>query len=272
MLTLDEFERIIVRLILYFNNHHGLKSFDRHKGMIEDRVESVPIDIWNWGVASVGGRPKAPAAERVRYALMPRVDAVVTDRGIQFEGRFYESPRSIGERWSERVRTKGKRRPLEAAFDKREVGRLYLPDPSGEFGFEVATLTKRSREVADAGTSGWEAEGLNRIAKAMHRGREQEEQLRRAEVMAENEDEVRAAEAKASARSAKGSLASQVKGARRNRAVEKEARRAEEAEAFRPDPAPAAKGAEIHYLDAPRQRSGQAARPSYASFRKDRDE
>ena len=271
VLTLDEFERIIVRLVLYFNNHHELKTFDRHRGMVEDRVDSVPVDIWNWGIASVGGLPKSPAAERVRYALMPRASAMVTDRGILFEGRFYQSPRSMREGWSEKARTKGRRRPIVVAFDRRDVERLYLPDPAAEFGFEVATLTKRSREVAGVDASAWEAEGLAQVARAMSRRREQDEQLRRAEVVAANEAEVREAAAIARARHGKGTLASQVKGARANRAGEKAARRAEEAEAFRPDQAPARPSAEIHVLGK-RRPSGQAARPSYASLRKDKGE
>ncbi|MHB8886647.1 MAG: Mu transposase C-terminal domain-containing protein [Methylovirgula sp.] len=270
VLTIDEFERIIVRLILYFNNHHELKSFDRHRGMVEDRVPSVPIDIWNWGISSVGGLPKSPAAERVRFALMPRDKASVTDRGIFYQGRFYESPLSHRQRWSEKVRTKGQRWKVDIGFDKRDTDRIYLADRAAEFGFDVGLLTTRSREVA--GSSGWEAEANARTAQAMSRQREQQEQLHRAQMVADNEAEVEAAAAKAAAAPASGSLASQVRGVRSNRAREKEARRAEEAVEFRPQAAHPEQSAEIYYLKEPPKPAGQAARPSYDSLRQEPDE
>jgi hypothetical protein len=269
VLTLDEFERIIVRLVLYFNQSHELKSFDRHKGMIEDRVRSVPVDIWNWGIASVGGLPRSPAAEEVRFALMPRDKASVTDRGILFQRRFYESAQS--KKWSEKVRATERRRPLEVAFDKRDADRLYIPDPNERFGFHTAMLTKRSREVQ--GGSGWEAEGIAQIASAMSKKHQQEEELKRASVITENEAEVEAAEAHSALKPARGSMASQVGGARKNRAEEKEERRAEEAAQFRPSPSPnpsnPKRSADIHYIRPP---SDQAARPSYHALRGETDE
>lgn len=265
VLTLDEFERIIVNLILYFNNDHELKTFDRHAGMVEDRVRSIPRDMWNWGIPSVGGLPKAPASERVRYGLMPRHSASITDRGIKFQGRFYESPRS--RKWSQKIRTKGERETIEIGFDKRNVDEIYLADPKAEFGFEVARLTKRSREAG--GGSGWEAEGLHLTAKAMSKAGEQQEQMKRLETIARNEDEIAKAAAEADAvASSAGPLARQTKGARENRALEKEARGKEESQRFSPAQK---KSADIHYLPSPAERSGPAAKPSYDSLREGLD-
>ena len=265
VLTLDDFEQIILNLVLYFNNHHELTSFDRHKGMVEDRVRSIPIEMWNWGISSVGGLPRRPAPERVRFALLPRDVASVTDRGIRFQGRYYESAMSRREDWFGKARTTGKRWKVEVGFDKRDVNRIYLADSSTEFGFDVAELTSRSREVE--GGSGWEAEAITRVSQAMSRESKQRDDLRRAEMVAENEAVVKAAAKKSASAASKSSDASKVRNIRGNRAQEKGVRREEEASEFRPKALPTQTTAEVHVL----RPSGAAARPSYDTLREQSD-
>lgn len=265
VLTLDDFEKIILNLVLYFNNHHELKSFDRHKGMVEDRVRSIPIEMWNWGISSVGGLPRSPAPERVRFALLPRDVASVTDRGIRFQGRFYESAMSRRENWLGKARSTGKRSKVEVGFDKRDVNRIYMADSSAEFGFDVGELTSRSREVD--GSSGWEAEAIRLVSQAMSRESKQREDLRRAEMVAENEAIVKSAAEEAKLAAPKSSDASKVRRIRDNRAQEKGIRREKEASAFRPEAPPTETTAEVHFL----RPSGAAARPSYDSLREQND-
>jgi len=101
VLDLDDLYKIVVNLILHYNNHHALEDYPRHPGLTEDNIPSVPLDLWNWGIANLSGTPRPPLLDRFHFALMPKQRASVTPQGILFEGRLtraLERSRQVGSR------------------------------------------------------------------------------------------------------------------------------------------------------------------------------
>ncbi len=47
------FTKAIIKTILYHNNHRFLENYNREEMMIEDDIEPIPINLWNWGIANV---------------------------------------------------------------------------------------------------------------------------------------------------------------------------------------------------------------------------
>lgn len=86
--TLDEFRQIIIRLILYYNNHHWLSEYPMNRAMISDGVEPLPCELWEWGIHNYG-RPRFETPEIVRLNLLPTAEAVITRRGIAIGGLRY---------------------------------------------------------------------------------------------------------------------------------------------------------------------------------------
>lgn len=229
VLDLDDVTRIILDIVIYYNNSHELANYPRHKGQVQDNVLSIPLELWNWGIATRSGAPRKPNENRFKFALMPQANASVTREGLSFEGRYYTCSKAIREHWFERA-NQG-RFTVPISYDKREVDRIYVHD-AGELGFDVATLTPRSG--AYQGLTGWEAHELDREYARMSAQHRDRKVLDRASAMADVQYVNDEARGEFEAHPAEGSLRSQTEGARQARAVEVTADRPEELSRCRP--------------------------------------
>ncbi|HEY8890313.1 MAG TPA: Mu transposase C-terminal domain-containing protein [Clostridium sp.] len=123
-LNIKQFTKIIIRCILYHNNHHILKGYKREKGMIADEVESIPVKLWNWGVENKSGILRTVQEDVIKLSLMPRDKAIVTKNGIRFKGIFYSSLTAIKDRIFETARSKGNF-PIDIVYDPRSLNNIY---------------------------------------------------------------------------------------------------------------------------------------------------
>jgi hypothetical protein len=143
-LTIEELTRIVIHLILYHNNQHQLAGYPRHPGMSEDRVPSVPREIYNWGIANLAGTPRIPQEDLFRFALMPRGQAAVTRQGLKFRGYHYTCVKALEERWFEKA-SKG-RFSVQISYHPRDPSQILLHLPEGEGWYQVCSLTDMDAE------------------------------------------------------------------------------------------------------------------------------
>lgn len=229
VLDIDDLTRLLIRQILYYNNHHELKKYPRLPEMTEDGVPSVPRELWNWGISRKGGLPRAPREEPFLFALLPSTEASVTPQGIYYHGAYYSCPRAVRENWFSKARDR--RFKVTISYDKRDSDRIYVHDPKAMNGFEVAELTPTSRRRKNS--NGWEVEGLIRDDAAISADRHDEALLHRVEMERDNEADVAAAKKEFERFGDQDSLKEQVANMRAARAEELEADRAEDAAEYR---------------------------------------
>lgn len=129
-LNMKEFTEIIIKSVLYHNNHHLLKYYSREEMMIEDDVRCIPIELWNWGIKNRSGRLRYIDEDIVKLNLMPSDFATVTPKGIKFKGVFYASSEALKERWFEKARRNGTWR-IEVSYDPRCMNFLYIKKNGG---------------------------------------------------------------------------------------------------------------------------------------------
>lgn len=129
-LTIKEFIQIIIKTILYHNNHNVLKEYDRNKYQIDDDVKPIPIQLWNWGIENMSGRLKSFPEDIVLLNLMPSADAVFTSKGLKFKGMYYSSKRLIEEGLFEKARNNG-RWKVKVCYDPRNLNNIYIKSKNG---------------------------------------------------------------------------------------------------------------------------------------------
>ena len=228
-LDLDDVYRVIVRIVLYYNNHHVLRDYVRHPGLTEDNVPSIPLDLWNWGIANLSGVPRPPQLDRYRFALMPTAEVSMTPQGLLFEGRLYTCGKAMRENWFAKARDK--RFKISISYDKRVTDYIYVHDKTSPAGFDLATLTDRSKNRA--GISCWEAAAMDWADKTLHANKRIDQEVGRADAEAAIERSVRDGRRKTSGFLDERSGAAQTAGIRHNRAAELASDRPQEAAAFR---------------------------------------
>ena len=228
-LDLDDVYRVIVRSVLYYNNHHVLHDYVRHPGLTEDNVPSIPLELWNWGIANLSGVPRPPPLDRYRFALMPTSEASMTPQGLLFEGRLYTCPKAVREGWFAKARDKRFR--VSVSHDKRLTDHVYVHDKGSPSGFDLATLTDRSKNRA--GISCWEAAAMDWADKVLHANKRIDQEAARADAEAAIERSIGDGRRKTADVPDERSASAQVGGIRESCASELAGDRPREAEAFR---------------------------------------
>lgn len=129
-LDLFEFTQIIIKTVLYYNNNHFLRNYNRQEMQIEDEIQSVPVKLWNWGLVNRSGKLRYVQEDIVKLSLMPVHKAAVTGQGIKFKNLYYSSKRLLKERWFENARTKGSFK-IDICYDPRNMDFIYIKSKDG---------------------------------------------------------------------------------------------------------------------------------------------
>lgn len=228
VLDLDEFTRIVIECVLYYNNHHEIAKYDKDRDVKADGVPAIPIDLWEWGRTHRSGAMRSFPQDAVEFSLLPTDKAVVTTFGIRHKGSYYTCAQGMEERWFDRARQDGSWR-VDVSHDPRTLDVIYLHGNGRAASFQTCTLTDRSR--ANRQLSLWEVEQQSELDKHGTADRQEGQQLARADLNASFEKTVAEAEEKRG-KPSQASDASRTKGIQGNRAQEKQANR--KAEVFRP--------------------------------------
>ena len=128
-LDIRQFTQIIIKCVLYYNNHHYMDYFERSEAMMRGNVTAIPANLWAWGIRNCSGALRSLPAEQVRLAVMPSDRATVTEKGIRFKGLFYSSDRAVRESWFAKARSK-KKWPVSISYDPRDMTTIYVRNGS----------------------------------------------------------------------------------------------------------------------------------------------
>ncbi|WP_197260848.1 Mu transposase C-terminal domain-containing protein [Brevibacillus laterosporus] len=148
ILTLDDFTKIIIKQILYYNQKHYLKDYIRDEELVRDDISPIPRELWNWGIINRTGRLKYFPEDIVKLNLLPRTTAIVTHKGIRLKGVYYSCDRALKESWFETARKKGSWK-VTMAYDSRDMSITYwLNSTTNEF--EACRMVEASKRYMNS--------------------------------------------------------------------------------------------------------------------------
>jgi hypothetical protein len=133
VLDLDQFTRIVIDCVLYYNNRQPLAHADG----------ATPRRLWDWGVEHRGGGLKIYPEHLIRCSLMPVAQATVTAEGITLHDSVYTCTRAVNERWFERARQRGPWQ-VRVAYDPANMDMVYLLDAAAPMQFHACHLADAS--------------------------------------------------------------------------------------------------------------------------------
>lgn len=144
-LTIKDFGNLVLNAIIQHNRREIL-DYELTPAELLAGVRPSPVELWNHGIASRAGLLTRFSEERVRFALLRKDTATVTERGVEFLGCFYSFPEAIAKKWFETAR-KGRFKAV-VSYDPRLVDQIYVHALDGKGAPHVATLTDRSQKYA----------------------------------------------------------------------------------------------------------------------------
>uniref|UniRef100_UPI0035E41C44 Mu transposase C-terminal domain-containing protein n=1 Tax=Paenibacillus alginolyticus TaxID=59839 RepID=UPI0035E41C44 len=225
-LTLREFTEIMIRNVLYHNNHHHMHWYDRNEFMVTDDVLPIPRDLWQWGIINRNGRLKKQPEHIVKLNLMYHGEATVTAEGIQFKGMHYGCDLALREQWFVKARA-SKTWRVKVCYDPRSTNEIYLWLDEGH-KFEICTLLEREERYRDKRIE--EVEDLHEIEKYQGRHHEVSNMLSKIELDAHSKAIVDEASKKTDEviKHSEESKTQRLKGTKKNRSAEKYLNRPQE--------------------------------------------
>ena len=91
-LTMFDFEKIILRCIIYYNSQRLIERFPYTQSMIHDGVKPYAASIWEWGRLQPGANliPFPHDTAKIILYLLPRTIGTFTRRGLVVNGMRYK--------------------------------------------------------------------------------------------------------------------------------------------------------------------------------------
>ena len=82
-LTLNEFEKIILHCIIFYNSKRVINSFPYTENMLKNRVKPISSQIWNWCIGERTANLIQTDSRQLMLTLLPRAQGTFTRFGLK---------------------------------------------------------------------------------------------------------------------------------------------------------------------------------------------
>lgn len=165
-LNLNLFRQLIIWRILKHNNDNRMGWYNRDEFMVAHHIEPYPIDLWNWGIEARGGKLKVVDQDYARFCLLRPESASISERGIYFDGLWYEAEHQEITREKVEVRLgKGRRKVEVVRHPSNKVDSIFLRWDDGK---EIVTCRLSDKSKAYLGCDWYEYKDELELEKQKH--------------------------------------------------------------------------------------------------------
>ena len=117
-LTLEQFEKVILHCILFYNKDRVLENFPYTEEMLQEGIKPYANEIWNYGTKQQGANLIDVDKDTLLKTLYPRTQARFTRRGLKVNGLRYHNSLYM-EKYLEGE-------TAEVAYSPDDVSKVYL--------------------------------------------------------------------------------------------------------------------------------------------------
>ena len=128
-LTIEEFERIIVRCIVYYNSERVISDYPYTNEMIQEQVRPYACDIWNWKAQEPGTNLISATEKEIAVTLFPRTEGKFTRYGLMVNKLRYHR-----DGYKEAYLKGGK---CIVAYNPDDVSQIWLKTEEGFDEFQI---------------------------------------------------------------------------------------------------------------------------------------
>lgn len=139
-LTLKDFTKMMIELILHRNNFHYMEHYPLDKALSKDQVRPIPRELWNWGIAHDHFLQEVPL-DIVRLNVLPEAEVTASSEGIYLKGMFFGCEELARQGWF----VQGKSIKTVIAYDRRCMNYVYVKVKDGRSFIKCHLLDKSSR-------------------------------------------------------------------------------------------------------------------------------
>ena len=142
-LTMDEFERVLIHCIIYYNSKRVLEGFPYTKDMVEANVQPYAASIWNWSSTQPGSNLIEVSPEQLRLTLLPRTTGKFSRKGLIVNKQRY---RHCGGNYTEKYLNGGQ---VTVAYNPDDVSVVWCVEQGQYTPFEIILQIYESLSLAE---------------------------------------------------------------------------------------------------------------------------
>lgn len=140
VLTLEEFEKVVVRCIVHYNSERVIKSYPYTPEMLEDNVKPYANEIWNWKIKNdMGTNLISVSNKELILTLLPRTNGKFTKYGLKVNRLRYHA-----EGYKEKYLQGG---DVVVAYNPDNCNKVWLKEKDGSF-VEFSLIESRFEDMA----------------------------------------------------------------------------------------------------------------------------
>lgn len=183
-LTLQEITKIIIKCVLFHNNHHVLNYYESDGLDIEDSVAKIPNNIWQYGVKHKKGLVRELPKEVVMINLLPNKEVTVTPKGIRFNKLYYVSSYTLENDFFSKARLNGSFK-VRISYNPNNLSEIYYIKEDGQ-SFDILHLVTHLGHYR--GLSEQEVEKIAEYEKELNKKAEESELKAKLDLYSEIEE------------------------------------------------------------------------------------
>lgn len=88
--TLNQFEKILLHCIIYYNTKRVLENYPYTEDMLKAEIKPFSSNIWNYGLQQSGANLISITSEELIYTMLPRTQARFSRFGLKVNGLRYK--------------------------------------------------------------------------------------------------------------------------------------------------------------------------------------
>lgn len=140
-LTMADFEKVILRCIIYYNSQRIIENFPYTEGMIQNQIQPFASNIWEWGKTQTGANLITVDKEQIVLTLLPRTTGKFSRFGLRVNKMRYKH-----ENFTEKYLSGGE---VTVAYNPDDVSAVWLIDNGSYIRFNLIESRYKGKELSD---------------------------------------------------------------------------------------------------------------------------
>jgi len=190
-LTIEEFTKVIIKYILFYNNHHVLTDYVLDESMLEMGVQKIPNEIWKHYKNHSKGQLRILPEEVIRTYLLQSDTALITPKGLSYRKLLFAGEYALRNSLFQKARIGGNFR-VNICYNPMDLSEVYMFDENGSL--HNFTLLEHLTSYSNMGID--EIEVLKKLEQETDSKNQEKELQEKMKLYAEIEDIVKEAREK----------------------------------------------------------------------------
>lgn len=140
-LTMKDFEKVIIRCVIYYNSQRIIEKFPYTEAMIQNRVQPLACSIWEWGKTQSGANLISVSKEEIILTLLPRTKGRFSRFGLKVNKMRYKH-----EEFTEKYLSGGE---ATVAYNPDDTSAVWLIENGNYIRFELIESRYKGRKLSD---------------------------------------------------------------------------------------------------------------------------